>query len=39
MMAKAGDPQLNRAAEEMLKALKKDPPKEGGMPEYPLRAE
>ena len=37
-MAKGGDPQLERAVEEVLKALKKSPPPEIKKPKYPLRA-
>jgi len=37
-MAKGGDPQLQRAIDEVLKALKKNPPPEVKKPTYPLRA-
>ena len=38
LMAKGGDPQLERAIDEVLKALKKHPPVEVRKPKYPLRA-
>ncbi len=38
LMAKGGDPQLERAIDEVLKALKKNPPAEVQKPKYPLRA-
>jgi tricorn protease len=38
LMAKGRDPQLERAIEEALKALKKNPPAEVKKPKYPLRA-
>src|SRR6266404_4028987 len=38
LMAKGGDPQLQRAIDELLKALKKNPPVEVKKPKYPLRA-
>ncbi len=38
LMAKGGDPQLERAIDEVLKALKKNPPLEVKKPKYPLRA-
>jgi tricorn protease len=38
LMAKGGDPQLERAIEEVSKALKKNPPLEVKKPKYPLRA-
>jgi tricorn protease len=38
LMAKGGDPQLSRAIEEVLKALKKNPPIDVKKPKYPLRA-
>ncbi|HWW02162.1 MAG TPA: PDZ domain-containing protein [Candidatus Acidoferrum sp.] len=38
LMAKGGDPQLERAIDEVLKALKKNPPVEVRKPKYPLRA-
>jgi tricorn protease len=38
LMAKGKDPQLERAVEEVLKALKKNPPPEVKKPKYPLRA-
>jgi tricorn protease len=38
LMAKGGDPQLERAIDEVLKMLKKDTPIEVGKPKYPLRA-
>jgi tricorn protease len=37
LMAKGGDPQLERAIEEVLKALKKNPPVEVKKPRYPQR--
>jgi tricorn protease len=37
LMAKGGDPQLERAVEEVLKMLKKDTPIEVGKPKYPLK--
>jgi len=37
-MAKGGDPQLERAINEVLKALEKNPPPEVKKPKYPLRA-
>ena len=38
LMAKGEDPQLNRAIEEVMKALKKTPAPEVKKPKYPLRA-
>jgi tricorn protease len=38
LMAKGGDPQLERAIDEVLKALKKNPPIDVRKPKYPLRA-
>jgi tricorn protease len=38
LMAKGHDPQLERAVEEVLKALKRNPPAEVKKPKYPLRA-
>jgi tricorn protease len=38
LMAKGGDPQLERAVEEVLKSLKKNPPPEVKKPRYPVRA-
>ncbi len=38
LMAKGGDPQLERAIEEVMKSLKKTPPAETKKPKYPLRA-
>jgi tricorn protease len=38
LMAKGGDPQLERAIDEVMKALKKNPPMEVKKPKYPLRA-
>jgi tricorn protease len=38
LMAKGGDPQLERAIDEVLKALKKTPPLEVKKPKYPMRA-
>ncbi len=38
LMAKGGDPQLERAIAEVLKALKKNPPPDVKKPTYPLRA-
>jgi tricorn protease len=38
LMAKGGDPQLERAIDEVIKALKKNPPVEVKKPKYPLRA-
>ena len=38
LMAKGGDPQLQRGIEEVLKSLKKNPPPEVKKPKYPLRA-
>jgi tricorn protease len=38
LMAKGGDPQLERAIDEVMKALKKNPPVEVKKPKYPLRA-
>jgi tricorn protease len=38
LMAKGGDPQLSRAIDEVLKALKKNPPVDVKKPKYPLRA-
>ncbi len=38
LMAKGGDPQLERAVQELLAALKKHPPTEVKKPKYPLRA-
>ncbi|HEY5912733.1 MAG TPA: PDZ domain-containing protein [Verrucomicrobiae bacterium] len=38
LMAKGGDPQLERAIDEVLQALKKNPPPEVKKPKYPLRA-
>jgi tricorn protease len=37
-MAKGGDPQLERAVDELLKALKKNPPPKPKKPAYPNRA-
>ncbi len=37
LMAKGGDPQLERAVEEVLKALKKNPPTQVRKPKYPVR--
>jgi tricorn protease len=37
LMAKGGDPQLERAIDEVLKALKKDTPIEVGKPKYPVK--
>ena len=37
-MAKGGDPQLERAIEEVKKALKKNPPPKVPKPKYPIRA-
>jgi tricorn protease len=37
-MAKGGDPQLERAVKEVLKALKKNPPQPPERPRYPDRA-
>lgn len=37
-MAKGGDPQLERAVDELLKALKKNPPPQPKKPKYPNRA-
>jgi len=37
-MAKGGDPQLERAIEEVLQQLKKTPPPDIRKPAYPLRA-
>jgi tricorn protease len=37
LMAKGGDPQLERAIEEVLKELKQNPPEETKKPKYPLR--
>jgi tricorn protease len=39
VMARGGGPQLDCGIEEVLKALKKNPPKEVNKPKYPLRAE
>jgi len=38
LMAKGGDPQLERAVAEVLKALKKNPPAEVKKPKYPKRS-
>jgi tricorn protease len=38
LMAKGGDPQFERAIDEALKALKKNPPPAVKKPKYPLRA-
>ncbi len=38
LMAKGGDPQLERAIDEVMKSLKKTPPAETKKPKYPLRA-
>jgi tricorn protease len=38
LMAKGGDPQLERAIDEALKALKKNPPRDVKKPKYPKRA-
>jgi tricorn protease len=38
LMAKGGDPQLERAIQEVLKSLKQRPPPEVKKPKYPLRA-
>jgi tricorn protease len=38
LMAKGHDPQLERAIDEVLKALKRNPPAEVKKPKYPLRA-
>lgn len=38
LMAKGADPQLERAIDEVLKALKKETPIEVGKPKYPLKA-
>jgi tricorn protease len=38
LMAKGGDPQLERAIDEVMKALKKNPPANVRKPKYPLRA-
>ncbi len=38
LMAKGGDPQLERAIEEVLKALKKNPPLDVKKPKYPNRS-
>jgi tricorn protease len=38
IMAKGGDPQLERAVAELLNTLKKNPPVEVKKPKYPLRA-
>jgi tricorn protease len=38
LMAKGGDPQLERGIQEVLKALKKHPPVEVKKPKYPMRA-
>ncbi len=38
LMAKGGDPQLERAIEEVVKELNKHPPTEVRKPKYPLRA-
>ena len=38
LMARGGDPQLERAIDEALKALKKNPPHEVKKPKYPKRA-
>jgi tricorn protease len=38
LMAKGGDPQLERAIQEVLNSLKKAPPMEVKKPKYPLRA-
>jgi len=38
LMAKGKDPQLDRAVDELLKSLKKNPPMRPEKPKYPLRA-
>lgn len=38
LMAKGGDPQLERAIQEVARALKKNPPPDVRKPKYPLRA-
>jgi tricorn protease len=38
LMAKGGDPQLERAIDEVLKALKKNPPVDVKKPKYPKRS-
>jgi tricorn protease len=38
LMAKGGDPQLDRAIEEVLKQLKKNPPTEVRKPKYPVKS-
>ena len=38
LMAKGEDPQLDRAVQELLKTLKRNPPSEPKKPKYPLRA-
>jgi tricorn protease len=38
LMAKGGDPQLERAIQELLKSLKQQPPPDVKKPKYPLRA-
>ncbi|HKQ38692.1 MAG TPA: PDZ domain-containing protein [Verrucomicrobiae bacterium] len=38
LMAKGADPQLERAVDEVIKALKKETPVEVGKPKYPLKA-
>jgi tricorn protease len=38
LMARGHDPQLERAVDEVMKALKKNPPPEVKKPKYPLRA-
>jgi tricorn protease len=38
LMAKGGDPQLERAIDEVMNALKKNPPPAVKKPQYPLRA-
>jgi tricorn protease len=38
LMAKGGDPQLERAIDELLKALKRNPPNDPRKPKYPMRA-
>jgi tricorn protease len=38
LMANGGDPQLERAIDEVMKALRKNPPSDVKKPQYPLRA-
>ena len=38
LMAKGGDPQLERAIDEVMKSLKKNPPVEVKKPKYPKRS-